>query len=417
MYCIKNVRCIDPSYGLDEITDVLIEGNKVKKIGRCEEDGIDGSGCILTCGFVDTHVHFRDPGFTYKADMETETKAALKGGYTAVICMANTKPVIDSVELYEEVMSRAEKLPLRIFQASSITKGLAGRELVDFKALKDAGVKVFTDDGRPLLDDVLCEEAMHYTKRFDTILSFHEEDPKWIAQAGVNEEIAPSIGLQGASAYSEDIMVARDCLLALKTGARVNIQHISSRGAVEMVRSAKKLGAKVYAEVTPHHFSLTQEAVLKHGTYAKMNPPLRSEADRIALIEGLKDGTIDCIATDHAPHTDEDKLVEFSKAMSGIIGLETALSLGITYLVKPGYLTLQQFIRCMSINPAEIYGLPCGHLVEGGLADLVMFKMDEEVCYKEYQSKAHNSPFTDQKLFAEVVLTMIDGQIVYQKGE
>ena len=326
---IKHGHILSPGTNEQFFADLRITEDKITEIGTLEpreqETVINAAGCVIAPGLVDVHVHFRDPGFTYKEDLHTGACSAAAGGFTTVVCMANTNPVTDTEQQLCDLISRARQEKIRILFAAAVTKGLKGMELTDFETLAKHGAAGFTDDGIPLLDEKLTEAAMLRAKMLGLPLSFHEEHPAFIEKSGTHRT-APSI--------AEDIMVARDCILALHTGAAVNIQHISSKNSVALVRTAKSLGAKVFAEATPHHFSLTEEAVALHGTYAKMNPPLRTEKDRLAIIEGLKDGTIDLIATDHAPHSTQEKHQEnFFSCPSGIIGLETALPLGITNLV------------------------------------------------------------------------------------
>lgn len=427
---IKNIRVIDPGNKRDIIADIEIEDGKISKVtecgGRCGGDGagtaagecgpiIDGTGLTAAPGLVDVHVHFRDPGQEYKEDINTGAAAAAKGGFTTVVCMANTRPPVDSVETLEAILEKGRKTGIHVLQAAAVTRGLAGKELTDMEALKAHGAAGFTDDGIPLMDGNLAKAAMEEAARLDMPLSFHEEDPAFIKNNGINHgAVSEQLGIFGSPALAEDSLVARDCMIALHTGAAVDIQHISSANAVRMVGLAKQLGANVWAEVTPHHFTLTEEAVLRHGTLAKMNPPLRTEADRAAVIEGLKDGTIDMIATDHAPHSREEKEKPLTEAPSGIIGLETALGLGITNLVRTGHLTLLQLMEKMSLNPAKLYHLDCGYVEEGRAADLVLFDPDEEWTAGDFSSKSSNSPFTGERLFGKVKYTICGGTIVYQ---
>jgi dihydroorotase len=302
-----------------------------------------------------------------------------------------------------------------VLQAAAVSKGLHGIELTDMEELKANGAVGFTDDGIPLLDEKLVKEAMERAAKLNVPLSFHEEDPAFIINNGINHgKVSDQLGIFGSPALAEDCLVARDCMIALHTGAAVDIQHISSAASVKMVKLAKELGANVYAEVTPHHFTLTEEAVLTHGTLAKMNPPLRTEEDRKAIIQGLKDGSIDIIATDHAPHSTEEKSKKLTEAPSGIIGLETALGLGVTNLVRPGHLTMMELMEKMSLNPSKLYRLEFGCIEEGNAADLVIFDPNEEWTVGEYASKSSNSPFTGERLFGKVKYTICSGRIVYQ---
>ncbi len=423
MILIKDARVIDPQSGLDDILDMIIEDNKIVKIGKYQrgeeyETIIEASGMIAAPGLIDVHVHFRDPGFTYKEDMETGAGAAAKGGYTTVVCMANTNPCIDNAEALEYVLERAKKARINVLPAACITKGMEGKELVDMEELIKKGAVGFTDDGKPLTDRKVVWEAMKKAAKLQVPLSFHEEDPIFITNNGINEgEIAVQLGLKGSPAIAEDIMVARDCMLALHTNAVINIQHISSKNAVKMVRLAKSMGAGVIAEATPHHFSMTQEALLTHRSNAKMNPPLRRREDRYEIIEGLKDNTIDIIATDHAPHSREEKDKALAEAPSGIIGLETALALGITNLVRRGHLTMIQLMEKMSLNPAKLYHLDKGHIEEGAVADLVIFNEKEISEVKDFVSKSANSPFLGEKLYGKVKYTICNGKIVFKDKE
>lgn len=327
MILIKNARVMDPESGFDQVTDILLDGKRIRQIGKVDdvsgiEQVIDASGMIAAPGLIDVHVHFRDPGFTYKEDLQTGSAAAAAGGFTTVVCMANTKPVVDSVDIYKEIEDRCEQLPIKVWQAAAVSKGFEGKELTDMDALYEAGVRGFTDDGIPLMDEKLVEEAMKKAKELDVPISLHEEDPAFIETNGINHgPVSDALGIYGSPSIAEESLVARDCLLALRSGAQVVIQHISSGQSVELVRTFKAMGANLHAEATPHHFTLTDEAVLKYGALAKMNPPLRTENDRLAIIEGLKDGTIDLIATDHAPHSTEEKSRPITQTPSGIIGL------------------------------------------------------------------------------------------------
>ncbi len=310
---------------------------------------------------------------------------------------------------------KGKKTGIHVLQAAAVSKGLHGIELTDMEELKANGAVGFTDDGIPLLDEKLVKEAMERAAKLNVPLSFHEEDPAFIINNGINHgKVSDQLGIFGSPALAEDCLVARDCMIALHTGAAVDIQHISSAASVKMVKLAKELGANVYAEVTPHHFTLTEEAVLTHGTLAKMNPPLRTEEDRKAIIQGLKDGSIDIIATDHAPHSTEEKSKKLTEAPSGIIGLETALGLGVTNLVRPGHLTMMELMEKMSLNPSKLYRLEFGCIEEGNAADLVIFDPNEEWTVGEYASKSSNSPFTGERLFGKVKYTICGGRIVYQ---
>lgn len=420
MILIKGGRVIDPERKLDQVMDVELDGGRIGRMGTFTDDGtyehvVDARGLVVAPGLVDVHVHFRDPGLTYKEDIQTGAAAAAAGGFTTVVCMANTKPVVDNVETLQYIIEEGKKTGIHVLADANVTVGMKGQELTDMEALKAAGAAGFTDDGIPMLDAGLVERAMKEAARLDLPLSFHEEHSAFIKNNGINHgEVSEKLGLYGSPSLAEDVLVARDCMIALHTGATVNIQHMSSEGAVKMVGLAKELGAKVAAEVTPHHFTLTEEAVLTHGTLAKMNPPLRTEKDRQALIAGLKNGTIDIIATDHAPHSREEKEKPLAEAPSGIIGLETALALGITELVAKGHLTTAELMEKMSLNPARLYRLECGRLQEGAPADLVIFDEQETWTAETYRSKSANSPFTGCQLQGKVKYTICSGKIVYE---
>lgn len=418
MIWIRNGRVVDPVTGTDEVMDVLIEGTKIVKTGRdLEAPGaqvLDASGLVVAPGLVDVHVHFRDPGFTYKEDILTGAAAAARGGFTTVVCMANTKPVVDNVDTLRYVQEKGETTGIHVLQAASVSKGLKGQELVDMEALADAGAAGFTDDGIPIMDEKLLVRALEKAKELNMPVSLHEEDPYFIEKPGVHQgEVSEKLGYGGASRTAEDVMVARDCVLALHTGAPVCIQHISSGNSVELVRTAKKLGADVHAEATPHHFTLTDGAVLQYGTLARMNPPVRTEADRQAIIQGLKDGTIDMIVTDHAPHSAEEKARPLESAPSGITGLETSLGLGLRSLVEPGHLTLKELLACMSKNPAEFYRMIPGSVTVGAPADLVIFGEKELWKVDKFASRAVNSPFLGWELPGRVHYTICAGKVVY----
>lgn len=415
---IKNGFITDPASQRSYAGDIRIENGVIQKISADitpapEEEIIDAAGLTVSPGLIDTHVHFRDPGFTHKENLHTGALAAAKGGFTSVICMANTSPVVDSVPVLNDILQRAQSENIRIYQAASVSHSLKGEDLTDMKALKEAGACGFTDDGIPLKNAAFLYTAMEKAKELGVPVSLHEEDPSFIKNNGVNHgPISDQLGIYGSPSIAEESLVARDCMLALRSGASVVIQHISSGRSVELVRMFKSLGADLHAEATPHHFTLTDKAVLKYGTLAKMNPPLRTEDDRQAIIRGLADGTIDIIATDHAPHSKEEKGRSITAAPSGIIGLETSLALGITSLVRPGHLTMLQLLEKMTVNPAKLYGLPSGRIEEGAPADLVLFDPEEKWTPTEYVSMSSNSPFTGWELYGKVKMTICGGKVV-----
>lgn len=429
MLIIQNGRVIDPQSGTDAVMDVVVEHGKITDMGSnlketysgAPDSGevkiIDASGLIVAPGLIDVHVHFRDPGFTYKEDIASGAKSAAKGGFTTVICMANTKPPVDNVETLEYVISEGKKTDINVLTAANITVGMKGQELTDMELLKAHGAAGFTDDGIPLKDAALVKRAMEEAVRLNVPLSFHEEDPALIENNGINQgAVSKALGIGGSPAAAEDVLVARDCMLAFHTGALIDIQHISSGHSVRMVELAKQLGAHVMAEVTPHHFSLDETAVLKHNTLAKMNPPLRTASDREEIIRGLKEGIIDIIATDHAPHSQEEKDRPLTQAPSGIIGLETALSLGVTNLVRAGHLSMLQLMEKMTLCPAQLYHLEAckGWIGKGSDADLVLFNPDEQWVVDKFESKSTNSPFIGESLYGKVKYTICNGEVVYE---
>ncbi|KXB73139.1 dihydroorotase [Peptostreptococcus anaerobius] len=418
---IKNGLIINPATKFEKISDLLIEDGIVKEISTeispCDQTQIiDAKGCVVSPGLIDIHVHFRDPGFTHKEDLFTGSMAAAAGGFTSVLLMANTNPKVDSVKTLEYIKEKAKDCPINIFQEAALTHDFKDK-LVDMKSLKDSGAVGFTNDGVPVMSTKILREAMKIAKDLDVIIALHEEDNSLITTHGVNDgPVAEKLGLVGAPKAAEDLMVARDAMLALETGACIDIQHISSGNSVDFIRYAKSIGVKILAEATPHHFTLTEEDVLKYSSLAKMNPPLRTADDREKIIQGLIDDTIEVIATDHAPHTDEEKNVEFKKAPSGIIGLETALALSVSQLVKTNRLSMSHMLSKLTINQSNYYKLDRGDISVGKVADICIFNPDEEYTVEKFHSKSSNSPFIGWKLFGKVKYTLCGGKIVYKEN-
>ncbi len=419
MLIIKSVALVDVKNKCIRVCDILIENGFIKEIGESLSDNgcdkiIDATGLKISAGFIDVHVHFREPGFTYKEDIATGARAAARGGFTTVVCMANTKPIVDNTDTLQKVLEASKKTDINVLTVAAVSESFACDKITDMAALKSAGAVGFSNDGVPILDENFLRNAANIAKSLDIPISLHEENPELIGCAGINEgEVSQKLGISGAPRISESSMVERDCKIALETGAQLHMQHLSCKESVDAIRIAKNQGANVTAEVTPQHFSLTEQAVLAHGTLAKLNPPFRTEADRLSLIEGLVDGTIDMIATDHAPHAAYEKEKPFAEAPSGIIGLETAFALGITNLVQQGHLTLFTLIEKMTVAPAKLYSLDSGVVEVGKRADLVIFDDNESFVVGDFASKSSNSPFVGEKLYGKVKYTICGGEIVF----
>ena len=434
MLLIKNIFLYEPASGVEKKTDILIEDGRFAKIEdnispeNCRDSGsmageqsplqvIDGEGLCAAPGLIDTHAHFRDPGFLWKEDLHTGSLAAARGGYTSIILMANTNPPVDSVPVLEDILERGKKEKIHLYSCANVTVRMSGKETVDFDALAQAGAAGFTDDGVPIMQAEILEQALQAAVRLDLPVSLHEEDKTLISENGINGggAAAQALGLKGSPREAEITLIRRDLDLAVKAMAPLCIQHISTREGVDLVREARKKNPRIHAEATPHHFTLTEDAVIKKGTLAKVNPPLRTADDRAAIIEGLKDGTLDLIATDHAPHSDEEKAKSFTSAPSGMIGLETAFSLGLRELVQPGHLTMIQFLACLTCNPADFYHLPAGRVLEGAPADLVIFDPEaSRTVQKPFASRSSNSPFLGEVLPGVIRYTICGGEIVFE---
>ena len=401
---IKNGRVIDPDTRKDGRYDILIEEDKIVKVDQEikeeAEEVIDAEGCYVMPGLIDLHVHLRDPGQTYKETVETGAAAAAHGGFTTVLAMPNTKPVTDDRLNIRYVHNKAKAMaPIHVLQAGAITKGQKGKELADIESMVAEGSPAISEDGKSVMDSLLCKEAMKIAAECGVPVMAHCEDINLVDGGVANDdESIRKQGLRGISNAVEDIIAVRDVMLAGETGAHLHLCHCSTYGSVELVKQAKKHGVNVTAEVCPHHFTLTSKDVDASDANYKMNPPLRTKKDVEALKRGLRDDIMDVIATDHAPHTAEEKAREFAKAPSGITGLETAFSVCNTYLVQTGKLTPMQLVDRMSKAPAEIYGLTDRAVQAGNFARLVLLDWDTEKVYETYKSKGINTPYTGKKL-------------------
>ncbi|MDB4969649.1 MAG: dihydroorotase, multifunctional complex type [Myxococcales bacterium] len=420
---LKGGRVIDPAGEIDKVTDVLIEDGVVKAVeAGARVDGarvIDCAGKVVTPGFIDLHVHLREPGHEYKEDIASGARAAAAGGFTTVCCMPNTNPPNDNRSVTDLIVRRAREAAIvRVLPIGAISKGLKGESLAEMGEMKDAGIIAVSDDGMPVMNADLMRRALEYARTFGLCVVQHAED-KQLAQGGVMNEgpAATRAGLRGQPPAAESVMVARDLELVEWTGARYHVAHISTAASVRAVREAKRRGLRVTAEVTPHHLTLTDVACCSYDTATKCAPPLRSEADKQALREALADGTIDCIATDHAPHQAQEKDVEFDQAAFGMLGLETALGLGLK-LVDDKVLTLATLIRRLTVGAAQVFELPGGTLRAGAAADVTIF--DPAAVYKvdpaTFRSKSRNSPFRGWELRGRVTHTIVAGQLVFDYG-
>lgn len=428
---IKNGHIIDPSQDIDAVGDILIENGKIIELRvKSSESGvkdnsklktqnsklkiIDATGLSVLPGLVDMHVHLREPGFDYKETIKTGTMAAVKGGITSVCCMPNTNPVNDNETVTEFILRKTyAEGACYVYPVGAITKGQKGEELAEMGMMKDAGCVAFSDDGRPVMSSLIMRRALEYSKAFNVPVISHCEDMNLSEGGVVNEgRLSAQMGLKGIPSASEDVMVARDIILAEMTGGRLHIAHVSTEGSVRLIRQAKERGVNVTAETCPHYFTITEDSVKGYNTNAKVNPPLRTQKDVEAIIKGLKDGTIDAIATDHAPHHRDEKLQEFDKAPSGISGFETALSLSLR-LVYEGILTMSQLVEKMALVPARILGIDAGTLKVGFDADIAIVDMNKEfkVESEKFLSKGKNTPFEGWTLKGMPVITICKGKV------
>lgn len=424
MILLKHGHVVDPSQNLDGIADILIAGETIAQIGEnlevADAEVIDLSGKIVMPGLIDMHVHLREPGREDKETVQTGTMAAIHGGFTSVACMPNTNPVADDETVIEAVLYKAQKAQMAdVYPIASITKGMKGEELTEMLFLNRAGAIAFSEDGRSVQHTGVLRRAMDYSKAFDGLLISHCEDEDLLGGGLINEGIVSTeLGLAGIPNAVEDLIIARDLILAKLTGCRIHIAHVSTKGGVELIAKAKADGIKVSAEVTPHHLCLTEEAVRGYDTNTKVNPPLRTEADRMALLQALKDGIIDCVSTDHAPHTLQDKEVEYVYAANGISGLETAAPLIYTNFVATGQMTLTEMVTAMCKRPAEILRIAKGTLQPGAMADITVLDPDTEKCVSkvEFYSKGKNTPFEGMQLKGWPTLVVKGGRIVLEHG-
>lgn len=420
---IKNGRVLNPSENLDKVMDVLIEDGVIKKKGldmeACADKVIDARGCYIMPGLIDLHVHFRDPGLTYKEDIETGSRAAAKGGFTTVCCMPNTKPVIDNADTVRYIIEKSRGIGLtNVLPVGAVTKFMQGKEITDVDELKIAGICAISEDGKSVMDSGVYRQAMKNAAKAGIAVMAHCEDINLVEGGVINlGEKSEQLGVKGISNAVEDVIALRDILLARETGATLHLCHCSTKDSVEMVRQAKSEGVKVTAEVCPHHFSMCTDDITGNDGNFKMNPPLRAREDMEALIRGLSEDIMDVISTDHAPHSAEEKAKDLEHAPFGIVGLETSVALTITNLVKKGYITPLQMAAKMSFNPARVLGIDKGTLDEGAVADVTIINPDKEyvIDVEEFVSKGKNTPFNGYKVFGEVEYTIMNGDIVYQK--
>jgi dihydroorotase len=418
---LKNGRVVDPASGIDDKLDLLIEKGRVARVAKgIKSNGaetIDLSGLVVCPGFIDMHVHLREPGQEWKETVASGTRAAATGGFAGVACMPNTVPVNDIRSVTELIVTQAvEHGAVRVYPIGCVTKGQQGSELAEMRDMMEAGAVAFSDDGKPVASSLMMRKALEYSRVFDVPIIDHCEDSQLVDGGVIHEgEVATRLGLKGWPGVAEDIMVQRDLLLAEYTGGHVHIAHISTGQAVDFVRRAKQRKIRATCEVTPHHLVLTDEAVGDYDTDAKMNPPLRTAEDIVAIREGLKDGTIDAIATDHAPHHSDEKCVEFSLAPFGVIGLETAVPICLDRLFHGGVVELGRFVELFTSGPAKILRLDRGSLAPGAAADVTVLDLERETTIEpsRFESKSSNTPFGGWKLKGAAVMTIVDGRVVH----
>ncbi|MDO4614797.1 MAG: dihydroorotase [Lachnospiraceae bacterium] len=419
---IQNGRVVDPDTKKDGVFDIFIEDGVIAEVGKkLEKEAdrvIDAEGLTVLPGLVDLHVHLRDPGQEYKEDVVTGSEAAAHGGVTSLLAMPNTHPPMDSVNRIGYVVNKAKtQADVHVYQSSTITKGMKGEELVDFDAIAEYGVLGFTEDGKSVMNTDLLYQAMKKAKEHDLPIMEHCEDITMVRGGVMNEdENAERLGFPGISNTVEDVIVARDCVLAAETGTKLHLQHCSTAGSVRIIADVKKDGAPVTAEACPHHFILSSDDIPGDDANYKMNPPLRSKEDVAAIRRGIIDGTIDCISTDHAPHSEDEKKRGFRNSPFGIVGIETSAALTYTELVRTGDLTLMQMAEKMSYNPAKILGIPAGSLREGMPADIAVFDFEHPytIDTKTFLSRGKNTPFAGREVYGAVKFTIVDGKVVWE---
>ena len=436
---IKNGRIIDPATGTDHVNDLLVVNGVIRHVGSVDQDTIDvvygdditgkkqsltkidATGCIVTPGLIDMHVHFRDPGQTHKEDLVTGQRSAAKGGFTTVCCMPNTNPVIDSKKIVKYIVNKNnDNKYINVLPVGAVTKGMKGKKITNIIKLKAAGICAISEDGKSVMDEEVYGKAMAKAAELDVPVLAHCEEITLVKGGVMNADAnASKLGLKGITNEVEDIIAQRDIDLAEKYGTTLHLCHCSTKDSVKMLKEAKAKGVKVSGEVCPHHFTLTTDDIPGDDANFKMNPPLRTKADRDALIKGLSDDVLEVISTDHAPHSKEEKSKGFEKSPFGIVGLETSVGLTITQLVKPGHISLTQMVEKMSTNPAKILGIEKGTLKEGSVADITIINPEEEwtVFKNDFESKGKNTPFDEYKLTGRVKYTIVDGEVVYSDKE
>lgn len=428
---IKNGYVVDPASGLSDYADLLIEDGRVVKVikkgettgccqtSTCPDDVVDATGMTVMPGFIDLHVHFREPGFEYKETVKTGSRAAAAGGYTTVCPMPNTKPAIDSPEMVEKFLEIVKRDAIvNVLPVGTVTKGQQGAELADIAGMKKAGICAISEDGKSVMNAQIYREGMKLAKDNDVIVFAHCEDINLVNGGVMNAgKRAEELGLPGITNAVEDVITARDIFLSKETGAQLHLCHCSTEDSVKLVKLAKDMGLKVTAEVCPHHFAMADDEIPSDDANYKMNPPLRGRADVEALIKGLADGTMEIISTDHAPHGFEEKNGSMKGAPFGIVGLETSFALSYTKLVKSGFIKLEKLVELMSVNPARVLGIEKGTLKEGACADIAIVKLDEEyeINPDEFESKGKNTPFAGHKVSGRVMYTLVDGKVVYKR--